>query len=674
MNPSPTSLYEFGPFQLDPSLPLLTRSGQPVPLPPKALETLVALVERGGRVVTREELIKAVWADSIVEENNLSVNVSILRKTLGGGASYIETVPRRGYRFTAAVRQLSVESHELVYTRRTRSETVIEESSETDAEPNALAQTSFTDLTPQTNNAPFAAVAANRFLPASQLRTLTRWPVVVTLVILVAALGASASFIRRASLREGDSASERKGNAASGWAEIRTLAVLPFATVDGGRENEHQGLGLADVLITRLSNIKELSVRPTSAVLNLDERESISAGKRLKVDAVLEGTIYRATDKVRVTARLIRVSDGAPMWAGQFEKPLQDELRLQDEIALQVTDALALNLSGGERSALTKRYTDSADAYHLYLKGRYHWNKRNYDGLAEAARLFRNAIERDPGFALAYVGLADATMMGADMARARIAINRALELDPNLAEAHATYGFIQAFHHWRWPEAEASLKHAIDLNPGYATAHQWYGNLLNIQGRTDEAKASLRRALEINPLSHNFLADLGQAHYFAGEYDQAEEYCLKALEIHPDFFFAHDYLYRIYLQKGEYQKALEHFIKATQIQLTVSDLPVEDKERAEEFFAKLRKAYHERGGRGLMEVQLGMHKLPGATYDYGRAQAHAFLGEKEKALDDLEAAYRSRTFMLAFMKTDPLLESLRGEPRFQELQRKMNLS
>ncbi|MBA4185980.1 MAG: tetratricopeptide repeat protein, partial [Acidobacteria bacterium] len=394
--------------------------------------------------------------------------------------------------------------------------------------------------------------------------------------------------------------------------------------------------------------------------------------QKLNVDAVLEGTIYRTADKVRVTARLIKTSDNAPIWAAQFEKPLQDELRLQDEIALQVVDALALNLSGNEKNALTKRYTESADAHQLYVKGRYEWNKRNFAGMIEAERLFRNAIEKDPNFALAYVGLADRIATNTDAGEAWTLINKALELDPNLAEAYATLGFLHTFHVWNWQYAEADFKKSIELNPGYATAHHWYATLLAIQGRTDEAKSEMRRALEINPMSYNFLADLGQLHYFAREYDKAEEYCRKALEIYPDFGFAHGYLSDIYLLTGEYDKAVDEDLEIAKTYGAFASQTDKSNENQLRDLAKYRVIYQQGGIKKYMEFLMTM-KADNANIFYGNAQKYTFLGDKEKALDNLEKAFESKAFLMVFVKADPLFDSLRSEPRYQEILRKMNL-
>jgi tetratricopeptide (TPR) repeat protein len=314
-------------------------------------------------------------------------------------------------------------------------------------------------------------------------------------------------------------------------------------------------------------------------------------------------------------------------------------LSLQSEIALQIAETLALNLTGNERNVLTKRYTESPDAYHLYVKARNEWNKRSYPGIIEAQRLFRNAIERDPNFALAYVGLADTIATGTNSTEATMAIEKALEIDPNLGEAHASLGFLKMFHGRQWPEAEKAFKHAVELNPNYATARHWYATLLAIKGETASAKTEMRRALEINPLSHNFLADLGQIYYFSGEYVEAKEYCNKALEIYPDFVFAHQYLHYIYLKTGEYDRAIEEIIKTDKLNSAFSNAPAKEKERLE---ARL-DGYRQGGIKGYMERRFpGTPQDPGSFYFY--AIKHAFLGEKDKALDYLEKANAARTF------------------------------
>ncbi|HEX6188287.1 MAG TPA: tetratricopeptide repeat protein [Pyrinomonadaceae bacterium] len=644
--------YEFGPFRLDADKHRLMRNGELVHLSPKAIDALLVLVRSPGQLLEREALMRAVWADSFIEDANLTVAISHLRKALGqdaGTAEYIETVPRAGYRFVADVKEIHEEPAPLIIEKRTLSRTVIEEEEihppASPAVPGAASIVRNTSLV--------------RTKPGTQIRF--AWAVVA---LAAAAVVVTAWW----ALKKPDTAAAR--------VRVSSIAVLPFYVVGGKPDDKHQGLGFADTLITRLSNLRELKVRPTSAVLEFENQpqDSLAFGRKTGVDAVMEGTIYRTNDQVRVTARLLKVADGSTLWSGQFERLVRDELAIQNEISTQVVDALALSLSGSERAALTKRFTESADAYQLYIKGRYEWKKRSWVGITEAERLFRNAIAKDPNFALAYVGLADVMVMNkANTQLALNAIERALALDPNLAEAHATLGFIRIFHEWRWADAEQALRKSIELNPGYVTAHHWYAQLLTIQGRHEEAKAEMQRALQIDPRSYNILGDMGQIYYFNREYREAEAYCLKALEIYPDFQFAHNYLFSIYLKTGEHDKALEARLAAEKSHSFFAHQSAERQKQVEAALARDRTTYREAGIRKFME-----DRIQGGPHDGDACSVfsafYAFLGEKDKALTCLEKAYDERGFMLVFVKADPVFDNLRSEPRYQDTLRKMKLS
>jgi DNA-binding winged helix-turn-helix (wHTH) protein/TolB-like protein/Tfp pilus assembly protein PilF len=628
-------LRKFGKFRLDAERRVLWYEGKPVELPLKEIEMLCVLTERSGELVTKDEILQKVWADSFVNESNLSRHVYLLRKAFKdlGARDLIQTVPRRGYRFTGEVSE--VERGELIVEKHTQTRTMIEiQEAETKSSEKANPLRFFAEKRSPVNAAAF--------------------------VLLIAVFGAAAFF------------GFQNWRAKTAAKEIRSIAVLPFRLIDSNKDNERQGLGLADVLITRLSNIREINVRPTGAIVEFEnaEQDPVEAGRKLNVDAVLEGTIYRINDQVRVTARLVKVSDGAAIWTGQFEKSSSDELYIQNEIALQVADLLAFNLSGGEKNALTKRYTENKDAYQMYLKGRYEWNKRSSSGMMEAQRLFRNAIEKDPSFALAYVGLADVSAMS-DRFQADLAISKALELDPNLGEAYATRGFIRIFHEWRWQDAESAFKKSIELNPNYATAHHWYAQLLTIQGRHEEAKSEMRRALEINPLSPNFLADLGQIYYFNREFKEAEELCRKALDIYPDFEFAHEYLFDIYLKTGDHDKAVEEMLAADRTHMTFANQADEWKQKIEADINERRRIYLEGGIVKFVESRATQTNDGNLCYVY--ATSYAFLGEKEKALACLEKAFEGRGFLSVFVKADPVFDDLRSEPRYQKILRKMNL-
>lgn len=633
MNTEPKQILEFGKFRLDVGQKILWHEREEVSMPLKELEVLCLLVENQGKLVSKNEILDKIWTDSFAGENNLSRHIYLLRKTLRdfGADNLIENVPRRGYRFSGAVNSIS--NGEMVVEKHTRTQTLIEfeeEGKEIEERKNAEKNKKYLLA--------FSAVAA-----------------------LLAVLVSGAAFFNY----------QNRQSAAS-ISEIKTIAVLPFKSINSDGQNDHRGLGLADVLITRLSSIKEISVRPASAVVSFENQESdsISFGQKLNVDAVLEGTIYQTNENVRVSARLLKVSDQTVIWTGQFEKSAADEFRLQNEIALQVADALRINLSRTERNALSKNLTENEDAYQFYLRGRYEWNKRTWQGMIDAERLFRNAIERDPNFALAYVGLADTLAINGSE-QAFEAANKALELDADLAEPHATLGFLKTFHHWQWQDAENEFRKSIELNPNYGSAHHWYAELLAIQGRHEQAKTEMRKALEINPLSHNYLADLGQIYYFNREYKEAEEYCRKALEIYPDFEFAHNYLFDIYLKTGEYDKAVESKIAADKIYSTFANQTAERQKQIETELDAKRKIYRNGGIYKFMKARVGETQDGNVCYVVARNQA--FLGEKEKALDCLEKAFAGRSFLSAFVKADPVFDDLRNEPRYRKILRGMNL-
>ena len=639
----PRSLYEFGPFVLDETGRRMLRSGEAVPLTKKEFETLLVLVRGGGRVIEKAELMGAVWPDAHVEEGNLAVHVSKLRGKLGrqeDGEHYIETETGHGYRFTAPVRE--VEDFDLVVRKRTRAHVVTEEIEETEA-PAAEA-------------------------PAGRQRLTHRGALAVAAAALaVAAYAAAPTFFPT---RHG----AKDGAAAAG---VRTLAVLPFTLIKADPEDEYLGLGLADALITRLSNVGQIVVRPTSAVRGFTAArpDAAEAGRRLGVEAVLEGSVQKSGEQLRVTAQLVRAADGVPLWAGTFDEPLTNVFAVQDALSEQLTEALALKLTNGERERLTRHYTENGDAYQLYAKGRYYWSRRDFEGMTMAESLFRQAIERDPNFAPAYVGLADMLVMGGPHPELEALHIKALALAPDLAEAHASRGFAAMFHDWDWAVAERDLRRAVELNPGYGTAHQWLATLLAITGRNAEAKAEMRRALEIDPQSPNFLADMGQIHYFAREYAEAESYCRRALEVSPDFVFAHHHLSYVYLKTGRHHEALEHWLLADKV---MSPQAKYIGEGDAEVRRRLLERYRREGIFGLFRETVRArpkndYEAHDLSVQYQLALYHTALGDREQALHWLEKAVEGRAFLTAFLRADPLFDDLRGEPRYQALLRHMNL-
>lgn len=619
MRSNTSDVWQFGEFRLDVSRKVLWHGNRSVAMPLKELEVLSMLVRNRGELVTKDELLNEIWEDSFVEESNLTRHIYLLRKTLKdlGIDGLIQNVPRRGYRFTGDAQ--IVEAENVVLEKFTRTRTLIELQGE--ARPSH---------------------ARARLLGFGS----------IALVLVAGAVFFATQYVR----------SEQTVQ------RIGSLAVLPFKTLGSEPGTSHMGPGLADILTTRLSNLKNLKVRQAQTAAGTDV-DSIATGRKLEVDAVLEGSVYYSGNRVRVTARLVRTSDASIVWTGEFEKLRKDELLLQNDLAAQIVPVLSVSLSPAEHDVLAKKYTDSNDAYELYLRGRYEWNKRSTPGMIEAQRMFRNAIAADPGFALAYVGLADTLSMNQPNADEALAvITKALELDPNLAEAHASRGFYLMFLEWNWQQAENSFKRSIELNPNYATAHHWYSTLLAIKGELETAKVEMRKAVELNPLSYNFLADLGRLHYFSGEYRDAEAYCLKALEIYPEFMFAHEYLYYIYLKTGDHENAISAIARADEINSGLAHDGSHGARRLERYRAVFAKS----GMRGHFEQRYpGTPHKPETFYLY--AMKYAFAGDREKALEFLEKATDARMFLSAFVKADPIFEQLRTEPRYQQILRKMRL-
>jgi len=291
--------------------------------------------------------------------------------------------------------------------------------------------------------------------------------------------------------------------------------------------------------------------------------------------------------------------------------------------------------------------------------------------MVEAQRLFRNAVEKDPNFALAYCGLADTLAMSSNWHEAHFAVKRALEIDPKLGEAYASDGFIRMFRDWDWNGAEASFRRSLEINSGNATSHHWYATLLSIRGRLDEAKSEMQFALDINPVSYNYLADMGQLYYFSGEHETARQYCDRSLQINPDFQFAHEYLYFIGLKTGNFEQAIEEGIKADKINGTLvtanGNVVPNDRE-----YERLRSSFRDKKLRGFLDAKYGTTATHPNSY-YFFAIKHSLLGENRQAIEFLERASEARTFLTAFIKANPIFEDLHDEPRFQAILKKMAL-
>jgi DNA-binding winged helix-turn-helix (wHTH) protein/TolB-like protein/Flp pilus assembly protein TadD len=638
------AIFEFGPFHLDTAERLLLRDGEIVPLTPKVFDLLVPLVARHGHLLEREELLRAVWADSFVEEANLTVSVSTLRKALGeqpDGRPYIETVPKRGYRFVADVRVVADESDEL-----TRPEPIVAQ----------------TTVEPEVETGTRREVKDEIEAPTSEpVKSQPRRRALLSGLVLLVTLAGAAYWWQAIKWKQVRSDSP-----------VRSIAVLPLKQIGGDERDELLGFGMADVLITRLGSLNRIVVRPTSAIFKYIgvEPDVVAVGGELKVDAVLEGSIQRVGERIRVTARLVRTLDGKLLWAETFDGRLADLFAMQDKMSEQLAVTLLLKPAGEQNKLLTKRYTESTEAYQAYMKGRYFLNKRTGDGFGKAIEYFEQAIAKDPGYALAFAGVADGYSLlvnyhqsspEAGFTKAREAATRALQLDDSLAEAHTSLAKIHHLYDWDWEAAEQEFRRAIELNPDYATTHQWYGEYLISMGRFDEAKAEMARALELDPFSPAINTAQGFPYYFNHEYDEAIAAYKKALELDPDNDNAHWRLNIAYIQKRLYDEAMAEDILSYN-----RDPQVQERVKA---------AYAVRSFKEYWKLSVSKPEaeLEQCCVRY-IAMIYADLGDKNNTLKWLEKAYRVRSHLLVDLKVEPLWDDLRADPRFKDLLRRMRLA
>lgn len=640
-------LYGFGAFQLDPSQRLLLCEGKPVQVTPKAFELLVVLVERGGRLVEKEELLGTVWPGVTVEEGNLTVMVSHLRKVLGddrGRHQYIETVSKHGYRFVAPVVELG-------------GQRASEPSESLSPEP---------EPTPPEEHRPPGSLPSGArswwSLPQVYLGA-----AIVVLVIAVSAL----SFATRVL-----SKNQARGGAVATAGSIHSIAVLPFRTIGSADADQYLGLGTTDALITKLGNAGKIIVRPTSAIEQYRNSALTpeAAGKQQGVDAVLDGRIQRAEGRLRLTVQLVRVRDGAELWADTFDEKYTDIFALEDEVSERVVRSLRLRLTDADVKRITKRPTENALAYEAYIKGRYFWSKRTGDGLWKGLEYFREAIRLDPTFAGAYEGVADSyatlglyAVMPPVQAfpAARDAATKALQMDDGLADAHATLGLIHFYYDWDGPAAESEFRRAIEANPSYAMAHSWSGETLAAMGRFPEAAEEARQALNDDPLSLAVNTNAGWTFSLAGQPNIAIETLRKVIEMDQAFPRSHFRLGMVYESQGLKDLAIAELQKA--VQLSGGDPYYE---------ASLGHAYalagHTAEARQILDTlkRRSAHEYIPA---YAIALVYAALNDRGAALEWLAKASIDHSTSMAFAKVDPSLSMLRSDPEFLKLTRRLAL-
>ncbi|HEU0179054.1 MAG TPA: winged helix-turn-helix domain-containing protein [Blastocatellia bacterium] len=451
MGHQPNQIYEFGPYRLDAAERLLLRDGAAVSLQPKVFELLLTLVERHGRLVEKDDLMKLVWPDTVVEEANLANNISILRKTLGeNGQQFIETAPKRGYRFVAAVRKLNNGGNELDLIDNSQTPTIAAEKEEI--------------VTAMTMRQAIPISGP----PARKLARPKMWiiggPRLAPYFIILLLIGVAGSIVFWRLMRQ----------PAAPNAVVKSIAVLPFKSLDPNERDEALGLKLADALILRLGRLRQIVVRPTRAVQRYDGKnmlDPLAAGREQEVDAVLDASFQRAGERLRVTARMLRVSDGGQLWAGAFDERVDgDPFTLQDALSTNVTQAIAPQLASGELRLLQRHGTNDAQAYQAYEFGRFHWNRRTPEAMKKARDYFQQAINRDSNYAMAYAGLANVwiTLSDYEVApareaypKAKEAAKKALALDGTLADAQTALAMASASYQ-NPPNSSPSIAEGLD--------------------------------------------------------------------------------------------------------------------------------------------------------------------------------------------------------------------
>jgi TolB-like protein/DNA-binding winged helix-turn-helix (wHTH) protein len=632
MGNSVRHLYAFGPFTLDPAERLLLRGEQRLDLPPRTIDTLIVLAENQGRLLEKSDLMNRVWADAAVEENNLAQAIHQLRRALQdgeNGTQYIETVPKRGYRLAAPVHLIE---HPASNSKK-----------ESPAEAAA---------TPELG---ISGDPISVEISAVEKTGRWRWAALTAVLVLVAVgllwrwYGASSP--------------------------IRSLAVLPLQNLSSDQNQEYFADGMTDELITDLAQIRELKVVSKTSVMQYkDARKSLpQIGRELGVDAVVEGSVLRSGDHVRITAQLIRASNDRHLWAQSYEGDIHNVLELQAHVAEAITDEVRLSLDADEQRRLHAARNYDPEAYDLYLRGRYVFRRRNVDAFHEAMGYYEQAAAKDPNFPLAYSGLADCYTLLALFGEGYRAVpdaisnaRHALALDETLAESHTSLGAAYVLD-WKWADAEKEFRRAIELNPNDVQAHHWYANLyLDPVGRHAEAVAEQNRALALEPMSLVVNTDLGYSYFLGGSYDAALQQYQKVLTMDPRFVPAHFHLMQYYEQRGMYPEEMHELIEDDT--LSGRTVAADNIRRLLNDPEKLYTSVTQTGGR-MGESEQNLAFSPVAV-----AGAELKLHRNDLALAALRQSVAERETSMIYLKVDPLWRPLHGTPEFQELLRTVGLA
>ena len=611
--------YEFGPFFLDVAKRRLLRDGEPVPLAPKVLETLLVLVDNRERTLTKDELLKQLWGDTVVEEGGLTRNISILRKTLGEKPDehqYIITLPTRGYQFVAEVREVRGNGEKL------------------EVAPAA---------TPPEDDSWL------------EQRTSARKPLVLGGLAVLALLGIGAYVLLPVRTTK---------------PEITSLAVLPLDNLSSDPAQEYFADGMTEALIGNLARNRALRVVSRTSVMRFKgARTSLpEIARSLNVDAVIEGSVQHTGDRVRISLQLIHARTDAHLWAREYERELTDILKLQSEVSRAVAEEIRIQVTAEERARMAAAGTVNAAAYQEYLIGQYHLWKLTEEHLARAVDHFERATRLDPGYAAAHAGLSHAwwwrAIWGTKTFRevqipSNAAARKALELDPRLAEAHVSMGRLK-YYDWNWAGAEKDFARALEIDPNNLDAHFFSAMLFMALGRFSESVAHIQSAEQLDPLSSTVQSGFGRVLYRARRFEAAISHLNRAIELEPQSPGAYARLADVYEEMGRYTEALALNEKVR----TLRNRPPGHSPRVARIYARMGKR------KDAMQILGTLRSTDGDAFLI--AGLHAALGDKDEAFRLLFKNTEVRDGLGVYVKTDPALDPLHSDPRWQVLLRRMN--
>jgi TolB-like protein/DNA-binding winged helix-turn-helix (wHTH) protein/Tfp pilus assembly protein PilF len=637
----PADVVKFGHgLELDRNSYELRRAGRALKLERIPLDILFLLVGRRGQLVTREDIIGKIWGKDVFLDTDSSINGAIrkIRQALKDDPEnpvFVQTVTGKGYRFIAEVTETEVPSEEGGGKKLESSNTIAQERS-------ALLATG-----------------------PERRAALTSWTWVASLAVVLAVVLAAGIYGLHLRARSQPASEHRV-----------MLAVLPFANLSNDPEQEYFSDGLTEETITDLGelNPERLGViaRTSAAAYKHTNKTIAQIGRELGVDYILEGSVRREGGSARITAQLIRVKDQVHLWAHNYDRETGGLLALQNELGRAIAQQVQVRLTTLYGVRLVNKYAPNPEAYELYLKGRFYLRQRTFDAMDKSVEYFQRSIEKDPGFALAYAGLADSYLARATGApqefdpKAKAAASRALELDDDLAEAHAALGAEKADFEYDWQGAELEFKRALALDPNDADAHYRYAwTYLTPLGKSDQAISEMKRALELDPFSRMDNTVFGLTYFYARKYDQAEEQFKKAIELNPDFFVTYYHFAWLYSQMGRYQNAISEFTKGRL--LSEDDGVVKSAASSD---VALKKAFAAKGATGFWQQLLKSREIG----EFDTPQVYARLGDKERALRGLERNYEERATLGTLLNVDPAFDSLHSDQRFEDLVRRMGLT